>query len=141
MRTLPVATALASLLALGCGPSALRLRAEENVQTTSTAVLEVRSSGGENAPGVGPALDETELWLRRAEHAIERWEGERSYAYETVAPCLARSLNDTREALTAAGLPIPESLDEAEAQAAGVVDATCPRPASAQRPTAPAATP
>ena len=141
MRALPVATALASFFALGCGPSAQRLRAEENVQTTSTAVLEVRSSGGENAAGVGPALDETELWLRRAEHAIERWEGERSYAYETVAPCLARSLNDAREALTAAGLPVPESLDEAEAQAAGVVDATCPRPAVTQPASPPAATP
>ena len=140
MRIL-VATALASLL-LGCGPSALRVRAEENVRTTSMAVLEVRSSGGENTPGLEPALEETELWLRRAEHAIEGWEGERSFAYETVAPCLARSLNDTREALTAAGLHIPVSLDEAEAQAASVVDATCPRPATAAPSQAtPAATP
>ena len=141
MRTLPAATALASLFLFGCGPSALRLRAEENVQTTSTAVLEVRTSGGESAPGVGPALDETELWLRCVEYVIECWEGECFYVYEMVVFCLVCLFSDMCEVFIVVGLLVPESLDEAEAQAGSVVDATCPRPASAQRPTAPAATP
>jgi hypothetical protein len=130
MRQPLLVSVAASVLMIGCGPSALRVRAEENVRTTAEAITEVRSSGGEAPAELTSALDEADLWLRRAERAVDTWEGERSFAYETVAPCLARSLADARTALTQAGRPVPESLDEAEAQAASAVDATCPRPAT-----------
>ena len=134
LQLVQVTLASSSLLALGCGPSARRLQAEETVRTASSALLEVHSSGGESAANVAPALEEADLWLRRAEHAVDSWEGDRSFAYETVAPCLARSLSDTREALSQAGRPSPEGLEQAEAQAADVTNAECPRPARAREP-------
>lgn len=139
MRQLLFVGLFLSLATIGCGPNALRVRAEDNVRTASEALLEVRSSGGEDVPGLAPVLDESDLWLRRAEHAIDTWDGDRSFAYETVAPCLARSLRETREALQQAGRPVPESLGEAEAQASDAVDAACPRPA--QTPASPAPQP
>ena len=110
-----------------CGPNVARLAAEDTARTAATAITEVESSGGE-VPDLAPAVEEAELWLRRAERAIELWGSQRSLAYETVAPCLARSLDDMRAALVAAGRPVPASLESAQASAAAVTDAQCPRP-------------
>ena len=38
-----------------------------------------------------------------------------SFAYETAAPCLARSLGEIRTALSGAGRDVPMALEEAEA--------------------------
>lgn len=97
------------------------------MRTASRAIAEVHSSGGET-PELAPALEEAEEWLAHAEEAIDLWHAgaARSLPYETVAPCLARALGDVREVLSAAGRDVPETLEEAEAAAAGVTEASCP---------------
>ncbi len=122
----PLAIALTGSIA--CGPSAQRLAAEDSVRTGSRAVAEVHSSGGES-PAVQAALTEAEAWLAHSEEAVSEWgTGPRSLAWETMAPCLARSLGELRDALRAEGREIPADLDAAEAAAAGVTSHTCPRP-------------
>ncbi len=130
-RRLDALTALialaSSIACVACGPSAQRVAAEDTVRTASRAIAEVHSSGGE-APEIAPALEEAEDWLAHAEEAIDLWHtgAARSLPFETVAPCLARALGEVREALTTAGRDVPETLEEAEASAAGVTEATCP---------------
>lgn len=114
---------------IACGPNARQIRAEETVRLASHAITEVHASGGE-APPVAAALADAEQWLAHTEEAVDLWHAgaERSLAYETMAPCLARSLGEVREALTAAGRDVPASLESAEAAAAAVTEATCPSP-------------
>ena len=116
-----------SMACIACGPSAQRVAAEDTVRTASRAIAEVHSSGGE-APEIAPALEEAEEWLAHAEEAIDLWHSgaARSLPFETVAPCLARALGEVREVLTTAGRDVPETLEEAEASAAGVTEARCP---------------
>jgi hypothetical protein len=120
-------TSLLLLALAACGPSAERVAAEDTLRTASQALAEVGSSGGE-APGLAPAVEEASDWLAQGERAVDLWgNAPRSLAYETVAPCLARSLGDVREALTEAGRPVPPTLETAEASAAAVSDDACPR--------------
>lgn len=119
---------IAALPLIACGPSAQRLAAEDSVRTSSRAIAEVHGSGGES-PAVEAALSHAEEWLAHSEEAVSEWgTGDRSLAWETMAPCLARSLRELRDALRAEGREIPADLDAAEAAAAGVTSHTCPRP-------------
>lgn len=131
MRAAPqltlVGLAMAHLALSACGPSAQRLAAEETIRTASRGVAEVHASGGES-PAVTDALGETDRWLADAEDAVSRWgDRTRSLAYETMAPCLARSLRDLRDALVADGRAVPADLESAEAAAAAIDDHPCPR--------------
>lgn len=118
----------AALALIACGPSAERVAAEDTVRTGSRAVTAVHASGGES-PAVGAALTHAEEWLAHSEEAVSEWgTGPRSLAWETMAPCLARSLRELRDALREEGREIPADLDAAEAAAAGVTSHTCPRP-------------
>ena len=120
-----LAVALATLSA--CGPSAQRVAAEDTVRTGSRAVTAVHASGGES-PAVDAALTHAEEWLAHSEEAVSEWgTGARSLAWETMAPCLARSLRELRDALRAEGREVPADLDAAEAAAAGVTSHQCPR--------------
>jgi len=126
-RLLPFIALVSAVACFACGPSPQRIAAEDTVRTASRAIAEVHSSGGE-APEIEPALEEAEEWLAHAEEAIDLWHSgaARSLPFETVAPCLARALGEVREVLTTAGRDVPETLEEAEAAAAGVTEATCP---------------
>lgn len=118
---------LLTIALAACGPSAERVAAEGTVRTASAALAEVTTAGGE-VPALQPAVEEASGWLAEAERAVDLWgNAPRSLPYETVAPCLARSLDDVRRALTDAGREVPASLESAQAEAAAVTDATCPR--------------
>jgi hypothetical protein len=74
------------------------------------------------------ALLDAEDWLAHSEEAVSEWgTGPRSLACKTMAPCLARSLRELRDALRAEDREVPADLDEAEAAAAGVTSHACPR--------------
>jgi hypothetical protein len=119
-------TALLGLLA-ACGPSAQRVSAEDTVRTASRALAEAHTSGGEDTE-IRAALDEADTWLAHSEEAVNEWgSGTRSFAWETMAPCLARALRDLREALSAGGRPVPTDLESAEVSASAVTDHRCPR--------------
>jgi hypothetical protein len=118
---------IAALSLLACGPRAQRLAAEDSVRTSSRAIAEVHASGGES-PAVLAALLDAEDWLAHSEEAVSEWgTGPRSLACKTMAPCLARSLRELRDALRAEDREVPADLDEAEAAAAGVTSRACPR--------------
>ncbi len=109
-----------------CGPSAQRVAAEDTLRTASHALAEAHTSGGD--ANVEHTLDEADRWLAHSEDAVSHWgSGPRSLAWETMAPCLARSLRDLRDALEAAGRPIPAELETAEVSASDVSDEACPR--------------
>jgi hypothetical protein len=118
---------LAALLGCAaCGPSAGRVAAEETLRTASSALAELDTAGAE-VPAVAHAVEEASGWLSEAERAVDLWgNAPRSLAYETVAPCLARALDDVRRALTDAGRDVPATLESAQAGVAAVSDASCP---------------
>ena len=115
MRIAIVLAAIAAAIA-GCGGGGVdrRARAQEAVRVAASALDEARSSGGEDA-SITQALDRSQHWLEQTEQGVELWGSSGSLAYETAAPCLARSLSEVRAALTAAGREVPMSLEEAEA--------------------------
>lgn len=114
------------LLSAACGPPPAKTAAEDTVRLASRALTEARSRGGESTE-LARAIEDVDEWLVQAEQAVDLWPAGTSHslAYETVAPCLARALGGLREALVAAGHPVPEALESAEASAAAVTDATC----------------
>jgi hypothetical protein len=120
-------TCAAAIATAGCGPDVRRERAERSVRLASRALLLVeRTSGGEEAgEEVAQARADGERWLARTEAAVDVWPGAGSMAYETMAPCLARSLGRLRERLARHRRPIPESLREAEALARTATDMRC----------------
>ncbi|MBN8609978.1 MAG: hypothetical protein J0L92_05310 [Deltaproteobacteria bacterium] len=119
-------TALLPLLA-ACGPSAQQVAAEDTVRTASRALAEAHTTGGEDAR-LRVALDEADTWLAHGEEAVNEWgSGARSFAWETMAPCLARALRDVRDALLGAGHDVPTDLESAEVSASAVTDHRCPR--------------
>lgn len=124
-----VSCLLALLLSLtsACGPSAERVAAEDTVRTASRALAEAHTQGGES-PELDAAIHDADTWLAHGEEAVNEWgSGTRSFAWETMAPCLARSLRDLREALIGAGHEVPADLDTAEAAASAITDHACPR--------------
>ena len=85
------------------------------------------TSGGEDTE-VRAALDEADTWLAHSEEAVNEWgSGPRSFAWETMAPCLARALRDLRDTLVRAGHDVPTDLESAEVSASAVTDHRCPR--------------
>lgn len=121
-----VASLTLALVLGACGPNARLLQAEDIVRTTSRALAEVHSGG--ESPELEDPLHEADTWLAHSEEAVSDWgSGQRSYAWETMAPCLARSLRDLRDALTTAGREVPTDLEAAEAAAAAITDHQCPR--------------
>ncbi len=126
-RRAPLLVSLVALMASACGPSAQRVSAEDTVRTASRALAEAHTGGGETAE-IDAALADADEWLAHGEEAVNEWgTGPRSFAWETMAPCLARSLRELRDTLTAAGREVPADLETAEAGAAAVTDHTCPR--------------
>lgn len=124
--TLAMAVA-AAIWMLACGPSAQRTSAEDAVRTASRGLAEVHGSGGESGP-VTQALSDADDWLAQSESAVSRWgSGERSLAWETMAPCLARALRDLRDAMLAEGREVPADLEVAEVIAAAASPDSCPR--------------
>lgn len=109
-----MALALAAAAIAGCGADGRHARAQEAVMRAATALDDVRSSGGEDE-AVAVALERSDEWLQQTEQGVELWGSSGSFAYETAAPCLARSLGELRDALMHAGRTVPASIDEAEA--------------------------
>jgi hypothetical protein len=120
LASIALATALLSVVtglsAIGCGPSAQRVRADETVRVAGIAISEVQATRGADDVARAP-LARAGHWLAESNQAIEVWGGSGSLAYETAAPCLAASLGAVREALSGAHLAIPPTLEEAEALA------------------------
>ena len=119
--------ALAVLAAPGCGPDARLVYAEDTARITAAALVEIETSGGEDAPEpLQLALERTHVRLDEIEISIEQWRDHSgSLAYRTHAPCLRAALIAVRDALLAASMPVPSDLDEADAMLAEVADHTC----------------
>jgi hypothetical protein len=123
-RAACAAIAIATSAIAGCGGGDPRDRARETTTTAAQALMEVeRTSGGEE--GVSEPLARSRDWLDQTEHAIELWPTSGSLAYETIAPCLGRSLGELRSAIVSAGGSVPTSLEQAEALALAAAERRC----------------
>lgn len=116
----------ASLLACGGGGPSAREQAEHTVRLASQALVDVRTSGGED-PELTQAIEGGHDWLGPAESAIEMWAEGGDVAFDRVAPCLGVSLTEVRERLVALEREVPPSLEQAEAEALQASEEGCQR--------------
>lgn len=124
------AIALVAVLLVACGPDVRRARAEHTVELATRAITLVdETSGGEIAstPELTRAREDAGRWLEQSEQAVDAWPGTGSLAFETMVPCLGRSLGVLRESLARNTRPIPESLRQAEALARTATERRCAR--------------
>jgi hypothetical protein len=132
-RALLVALLLIALAPIaGCGDGRFE-RAQHTVALSRRALLRVEETSGsevlgegEARAGIEPARQSAEQWLEQADEALGVWGGSGSLAFETMVPCLARSLGRLRDRLARHERPVPESLRQAEALARTATERRCP---------------
>lgn len=127
LTALPLMTL--ALLACGGGDPALT-RAQETVSASSAAFAEAEANAAtaqEADARMTQALADAERRLEQAERMLEHWRasGAGEMGWRTLAPCLARSLEELAEALRAAGHPGATDVEQAQMMAAGDADGSC----------------
>ena len=125
-----VALVLFAPLIVACGPDARRERAEQTLELATRAVALVDETSGDeiaSTPELTSAREDTGRWLAQSQEALDAWPGTGSLAFETMVPCLGRSLGGLRESLARSTRPIPESLRQAEALARTATERRCAR--------------
>ncbi|MEM9069350.1 MAG: hypothetical protein AAGE52_12625 [Myxococcota bacterium] len=113
------------LVAAACG-SSQQDQAQQTLQLTAQALVDVETSGGET-PEISDALEDAHNWLSPVEAAVDIWADGGYAAYERVAPCLASALENLRDALVSADRSVPTSLEQAAAQALAASELGCRR--------------